>query len=30
MTLYAIVYWCIVGTIMGESIKGHMTRVDRL
>ena len=22
--------WCIVGTIMDKSIKGHMTRVDRL
>ena len=24
------VYWSIVGTIMGKSINGHMTRVDRL
>ena len=30
MTLYAIVYLCIVGVIMGKSIKGYMTRVDRL
>ena len=30
MTLYTIVYWSIVGTIMGKSINGHMTRVDRL
>ena len=30
MTLYTIVYCCIVGVIMGEPIKGHMTRVDRL
>ena len=29
MTLYTIVYCCIVGVIMGEPIKGHMTRVDR-
>ena len=30
MALYTIVYWSIVGTIMGKSINGHMTRVDRL